>query len=229
MSGQKPRVVLPALELSVRTTSAKKSLPRIQVNETRGGEATRLRDESKKRTMIQESGNGHKRAVLYARVSTDDQADKGYSLPSQLEMCRKYAERLGYPVVAELTEDISGIMPISERPEGKKLTAMLKARQADAVTVYQVDRLSRDIVDLLAMVRVWLRAGVEVHTCDIGKVESELDIVLVIKGWQGGDERKKIVERTSRGRYAKAKAGKVVGNGWSPYGYRYVGGSFEIV
>jgi predicted site-specific integrase-resolvase len=32
-----------------------------------------------------------KRAVLYARVSTDDQSDKGYSLPSQLEAMRKYA------------------------------------------------------------------------------------------------------------------------------------------
>ena len=32
-----------------------------------------------------------KRAVLYARVSTDDQADKGYSLPSQFEAMRKYA------------------------------------------------------------------------------------------------------------------------------------------
>ena len=47
------------------------------------------------------------------------------------------------------------------------------------------------VSDLLQMVRTWLRAGVEVHTCDIGKIESELDIVLVIKGWQGSDERKK--------------------------------------
>ena len=170
-----------------------------------------------------------KRAVSYARVSTDDQADKGYSLPSQLELCRKYAERLGFEIVAELREDYSGATPIAERPDGKKLAALLKSGQADAVIVYQVDRLSRDIVDLLATVRLWLRAGVEVHTCDIGKIESELDIVLVIKGWQGSDERKKIVERTSRGRYAKAKAGKVVGNGWSPYGYRYVVEAFEIV
>jgi site-specific DNA recombinase len=109
----------------------------------------------------------HKRAVLYARVSTDDQADKGYSLPSQIELCRKYAERLGFVVVAELVEDHSGATPIAERPEGKKMTAMVKSRQADAVVAYQVDRLSRDIVDLLATVRIWIRAGIEVHACDI--------------------------------------------------------------
>jgi len=171
----------------------------------------------------------HKRAVLYARVSTDDQADKGYSLPSQIELCRKYAERLGFVVVAELVEDHSGATPIAERPEGKKMTAMVKSRQADAVVAYQVDRLSRDIVDLLATVRIWIRAGIEVHACDIGKIESELDIVLVIKGWQGSDERKKIIERTSRGRYTKAQQGKVVGNGKPPYGYRYTDGRLIIV
>ena len=170
-----------------------------------------------------------KRAVLYARVSTDDQADKGYSLPSQLELCRKYAERLGFEIVGEMREDHSGATPIAERPEGKTLAAMLKSRQADAVIVYQVDRLSRDIVDLLASVRNWIRTGVEVHTCDIGKIESELDIVLVIKGWQGSDERMKIRERTMRGRNGKAQSGRVVGSGYAPYGYHYADGYFVIV
>jgi len=106
---------------------------------------------------------------------------------------------------------------------------MLTSRQADAVIAYQVDRLSRDIVDLLASVRNWIRSGVEAHTCDIGKIESELDIVLVIKGWQGSDERIKIRERTMRGRNGKAKSGRVVGSGYAPYGYHYADGCFVIV
>jgi site-specific DNA recombinase len=68
---------------------------------------------------------------------------------------------------------------------------------------------------------VWLRSGIEIHTCDIGKIESELDIVLVIKGWQGSDERKRIIERTSRGRRSKATGGLVVGQGFAPYGYEF--------
>lgn len=162
-----------------------------------------------------------KKAVIYARVSTDEQADKGYSLPSQLDACRKYAERLDFEIVAELREDYSGATPIAERPEGKKMVAMLKAGLADAVIVYQVDRLSRDIVNLLTSVQMWTRTGVQVHTCDVGRIENELDIVLVIKGWQGSDERRKIIERTSRGRNSKALAGKVVGNSRPPYGYRF--------
>lgn len=179
--------------------------------------------------MTHASSNRNKRAVLYARVSTDDQADKGYSLPSQLDACRKYAERLGYLVVAEFQEDYTGAVPMYDRPEGKKLTAMLKRRDADAIIAYCIDRYYRDHVDLLVSVRQWLRAGIEVHACDMGKVESEHDIVLLIKGWQGSDERKKIIERTSRGRNGKANAGKVVGNGKPPYGYEYAAGVLEIV
>lgn len=162
-----------------------------------------------------------KRAILYTRVSTDPQ-DKGYSPDTQLDACRRYAERLGYVIGAEMQDTFSGATPIAERPIGKALVAMLKRREANALIVYCVDRLSRDIVDLLASVRDWIRAGIEVHTCDIGRIQSELDIVLVIKGWQGSDEREKIRERTSRGRYGKAQAGKVVGNGKPPYGYQYV-------
>ena len=42
---------------------------------------------------FREAANGHKRAILYTRVSTDEQAEHGYSLQSQLEACRAYAER----------------------------------------------------------------------------------------------------------------------------------------
>ena len=39
------------------------------------------------------NGHGPKRAVLYARVSTDEQARSGYSLAQQLEDLRDYAAR----------------------------------------------------------------------------------------------------------------------------------------
>lgn len=169
------------------------------------------------------------RAILYGRVSTDDQADRGYSLPTQLEACRRHAERLGFTVVTEFREDCSGAMPFAERPEGKRAATMVKRREADAIIAYQVDRLSRDIVDLLAQVRDWIKSGIQVHACDVGRIESELDIVLVIKGWQGSDERRKIIERTTRGKNGKARSGKVVGAGYAPYGYVYANGAFTIM
>jgi site-specific DNA recombinase len=167
-------------------------------------------------------------AAIYARVSTDDQAEKGYSLPSQIEACRKFALQKGFDVAGVYQDDISGAKPITTRPYGSELQRAIDMRQINTVIVYCVDRLSRDIVDLLTTVRDWLRTGVEIYCLDVGQIISELDIVLVIKGWQGSDERKKILERTTRGKNEKARAGKVVGGGTPPYGYTYQDGELAI-
>jgi predicted site-specific integrase-resolvase len=50
------------------------------------------------------NGHGLKRAVLYTRVSTDEQARSGYSLAQQLEALRDYAAREGYEVLQEITD-----------------------------------------------------------------------------------------------------------------------------
>jgi hypothetical protein len=54
------------------------------------------------------NGHGLKRsvlwAILYARVSTDEQARSGYSLAQQLEALREYAAREGYEVLEEVQD-----------------------------------------------------------------------------------------------------------------------------
>ena len=50
------------------------------------------------------NGHGPKRAILYARVSTDEQARSGYSLAQQLEALRAYCEREGYKVLEEVQD-----------------------------------------------------------------------------------------------------------------------------
>ncbi len=45
------------------------------------------------------NGHGPKQAILYARVSTDEQARSGYSLGQQIEALRDYAAREGYEVL----------------------------------------------------------------------------------------------------------------------------------
>ena len=167
-------------------------------------------------------------AAIYSRLSTDDQAERGYSLPSQIEACQRFASQKGFDVVGVYQDDISGAKPITTRPDGSELQRAIDTRQINTVIVYCVDRLSRDIVDLLTTVRDWLRAGVEIHALDMGQVTSELDIALVIKGWQGSDERQKIQERTNRGKIAKARAGKAVGGGTPPYGYTYANGELTV-
>ena len=123
----------------------------------------------------------NKSVAIYARVSTDDQAERGYSLPSQIEACEKFASQQGWESVLVYQDDISGTTPVSLRPSGYELQKEIDARNIQAVIVYQVDRLSRDIVDLLTNVRKWLQAGVGIYALDIGRITSENDIMLVIK------------------------------------------------
>ena len=50
------------------------------------------------------NGHGPKRAILYARVSTDEQARSGYSLAQQVDALREYAAREGYEVIEEVQD-----------------------------------------------------------------------------------------------------------------------------
>jgi predicted site-specific integrase-resolvase len=50
------------------------------------------------------STDGPKRAILYARVSTDEQARCGYSLAQQLEALRPYAANEGYEILEEVED-----------------------------------------------------------------------------------------------------------------------------
>ena len=50
------------------------------------------------------NGHGPKRAILYARVSTDEQARSGYSLAQQIEALKVYAAREGYEVLEEVRD-----------------------------------------------------------------------------------------------------------------------------
>ena len=62
------------------------------------------------------NGHGPKRAILYARVSTDEQARSGYSLSQQIEALRAYAAREGYEVLEEVQETPGRAAPASRGP-----------------------------------------------------------------------------------------------------------------
>jgi len=168
-----------------------------------------------------------KRALLVARVSTDPQAKFGYSLPTQLEAMRKYTLSYAMEIAGEVTNDCSGSIPIYDRPGGKQIYRAIKARAVDALVFYTIDRASRDedVLDFIILKRDLREAEIELHFCDTGKSEhdSVTGIIEYIRVSEAGRERKKIIERTQRGKHAKAEAGKWVGNTHPPYGYRRVG------
>ena len=174
------------------------------------------------------NGNGHKRAILYARVSTDEQADKGYSLPSQFDAMRKYASAQGFEIVAEFQDDYSGATPIEHRPEGRKAYAMLQTGSADAIIAYTIDRYVRppedgDEWEMPILIRGLAKLGKEIHTVRRGKLNTGFADLLIalLDARKAGEERRDIRERSMRGKRQKAKEGKVIGYR-APFGYRQV-------
>ena len=168
-----------------------------------------------------------KRALIYARVSTDEQAERGYSRDSQIDACRSYAAAHGLTVVAELREDYSGAK--LDRPELDKLREMIQRREVDAVIVFSPDRLTRNLAHSLILREELMRAGVELHYCNRGKSEDtpESQMTENIEAVFADYWRAKIIEGSKRGRRTKAANGKWVGLGPAPYGYRKVGKRHE--
>src|SRR5215208_6171924 len=83
------------------------------------------------------------RAILYARVSTDEQAKSGYSLAQQLEALREYAAREGYEVLEEI-EDPGQSGASLERPGMDRVRDLVAAGDVSVVLAQDRDRFSRE-------------------------------------------------------------------------------------
>lgn len=100
-------------------------------------------------------------ADLYIRVSTDEQADKGYSQRNQEDVLLKYCEINNIKVRKVLFEDHSA--KTFERPEWKNLLAELKKHKGktDLVLFTKWDRFSRNASDAYQMISTLRKMGVE--------------------------------------------------------------------
>lgn len=159
--------------------------------------------------------------LIYARVSTEDQ-NAMYGIPVQLRHCREHAAKLGWTVAGEITDDgVSGTL--LDRPGLDQVRKAVQSRQVDAVLMYDVDRLSRDLQHLLTLKREIERVA-RLEFVNARFEDSPAGrLFFSMRGSFAEYEREVIVQRTSRGRWERARAGKIVG-GRVPYGYTYSDG-----
>ena len=112
-----------------------------------------------------------RRAILYTRVSTDDQV-QGYSLRDQEARLRDYARFRGVEVIGHYREDGASAKTFN-RPEFSKLLDYAKGNRgtADLLLVLRWDRFSRNATESYAMLDKLRRLGLEVQAA-----EQELDL-----------------------------------------------------
>lgn len=109
------------------------------------------------------------KAVLYLRVSTQEQSVNGVSLEAQEERLQAYCQMAGLEVMATIREEgVSGGKPLAARPGGMELLALVKKKQVAHVVALKLDRVFRDAVDALNQTRAWDKAGIALHLVDLG-------------------------------------------------------------
>ncbi len=94
------------------------------------------------------------KAIIYARVSSKEQEETGYSLPAQEKLLKEYAERKGFEVVK--------IFSISESASGKRqreifnqMLSFVKRNDIKVILCEKVDRLTRNLKDAV-LIDDWL-------------------------------------------------------------------------
>jgi site-specific DNA recombinase len=167
------------------------------------------------------NGHGSKRAILYARVSTDEQARSGYSLAQQLEALREYAAREGLQVLEEV-EDPGQSGASLERPGMDRIRDLVAAGGVYVVLAQDQDRFAREPAYHYLLRREFEEHDTKIRALnDRGDDTPEGDLTDGILDQLAKFERAKIAERSRRGKLRKAREGKVLRNSRAHYGFKH--------
>jgi site-specific DNA recombinase len=159
------------------------------------------------------------KAIGYARVSTDKQADRGVSLDAQTEKIRAMVVVHGAELADIIVEAGESAKSLN-RPGMQRLLALVDAGDVQAVIVAKLDRLTRSVKDLCELLERFERRGVALisvaESLDTGSAAGRLvlNIMTAVSQW----EREAIGERTRDALSHKRSNGERVGN--IQFGYR---------
>jgi len=110
--------------------------------------------------MQKESG---KRYCVYARVSTEEQAERDLSIPFQLERCRYHAQGKGGEVVKEFV-DAGESARTDKRPEFQKMIDAARNKEFDIILVHKFDRFARNDYDFVVYEKLLEDLGIVVES-----------------------------------------------------------------
>jgi site-specific DNA recombinase len=167
------------------------------------------------------NGHGPKKAILYARVSTDEQARSGYSLAQQIEALRAYAARERYEVLEEV-QDAGQSGASLERPGMDRVRDLVASGGVSVVLAQDRDRFAREPAYHYLLRREFKQHGTKIRALnDRGDDSPEGELTDGILDQLGKYERAKIAERSRRGKLRKAREGKVIASHTPNYGFKY--------
>jgi site-specific DNA recombinase len=162
------------------------------------------------------------KVALYARVSTERQADRG-TIGSQLVVLREHVAADGHEVAGEYIDDGHSGARL-DRPGLDALRDAAEAGLFEAVWCLSPDRLARAYAYQVLVLDELTRFGVKVHFSDapdLADDDPQAVLLTQVQGVIAEYEKAKIAERYRRGKLFRARAGEITT--WkAPYGYRRI-------
>lgn len=164
-----------------------------------------------------------RKVAIYARVSTTNQAEEGYSIDGQIDSLEKYCDAMGWEVYNKYID--AGFSGGSlERPGMTSLINDIKSGLFDTILVYKLDRLSRNVRDTLYLIKDVFN----INKIDFVSIQENIDtssamgtLFLTLLSAIAEFEREQIKERMQLGKLGRAKAGKSMMWAKTSYGYNY--------
>ena len=161
------------------------------------------------------------RTAIYVRVSTEEQAQEGFSIRAQTEKLKAYALLKEWDIYDMYVDDgISG-KNIIDRPQITRLIKDVKDGNVNNVLVFKVDRLTRNIRNLMELIEMF-----DEHNCAFNSLTESIDtetpsgrMFLKIIGIFAEFERENLISRVTLGFERKVKEGYSLSSFGTSYGY----------
>lgn len=169
---------------------------------------------------------------IYVRVSTEEQAQEGYSIRAQEQKLKDYARIKEWSVYQiYIDEGISG-KNIIERPAINQMITDIKNGKVNNVLVFKIDRLTRNTADLIYLVNLFNQ-----YNCEFNSLSESIDtqtaagrMFIKIIGIFAEFERENIIERTKVGFERKVREGYTLATRVPSYGYdRRIGEKVQTI
>jgi site-specific DNA recombinase len=159
---------------------------------------------------------GVKRVALYLRVSTDEQAEHGYSIPEQRRELMAHAEHEGWRVVDVIEDDgYSGAVGV--RPGLDRITTLAEAGEIDLVLAKKRNRFFRDRYIRMGYDRSLREYGVTLVALDDAGHRFADAMMDEFSDWY----REEVAANTRAGRMQKAREGKLIASPRPTYGFEF--------
>ena len=166
--------------------------------------------------------NEKKIAGLYIRVSTEDQAREGFSLPEQEKRLRAMCEYKGYEIYDVYEERGISAKTGNYRPEFERLLQDIKDKKCNTIVVLKLDRLTRSVFDWEKIIRFLEEndAYLDCANDDINTTNANGKMISRILTSVSQNEIERTSERTKIGLAGAIKEGHIPHK--APFGYKRV-------